>query len=95
MARDTHTLSIQTGTPRNPAAFFYFDFFTVASGGDSVEGNVIVDDSDTTVLYTGEWSRAGATDEYLGTTTYAPPSGSATFRFNGEFFWYLLFCCCS
>ena len=86
MARDTHTLSIKTGTPRNPAAFFYLDFFTVSSGGDSVEGNVMVDDRDSAISYAGEWGRAGATDEYLGTTMHAPPGGSATFHFNGVYF---------
>ena len=91
MARDTHTISIKTGTPINPAVFFYFDFFTVASEGDNVEGSVIVDDRDTAILYAEEWGRAGARDEYLGTTTYAPPGGSATFRFNGEFLVFLVF----
>jgi hypothetical protein len=86
LPRDTHTLSIKTGTPSDPAARLYIDFFTVSTGSDSASGSIIVDDRDPSIVYTGTWPEAGAASEYLHTTEQSPDTangGSAVLRYNG------------
>jgi len=64
---------------------FYFDFFTVT--GAKGQRNVIVDDADDTITYTGDWIDDGSYKDYLGTNHESPsaPGGSATIEFNGQF----------
>jgi len=84
--RDTHTLSVETVPASKSTTSLYIDFFTVSTGSDSASGYVIVDDRDTSIVYTGIWPDAGLPPEYLDTTRQSPNDGnggSATIRFNG------------
>ena len=89
LERKSHRLRIQTGTPANAAARLYIDFFTVITGSDSASGNIIVDDRDPSIQYTGSWGDAGVRWEYEQTTKQAPSDqagGTARFLFNGAHF---------
>jgi len=86
LTQGTHTLSVVSGTPANAAARLYIDFLTIDNGSDSASGNIIVDDRDSAIQYTGDWRDAGVPWEYDLTTKGAPEQvagGTAAFRFNG------------
>ena len=84
---DSHTLTIEIGTPKNTAAHLYVDFFTISTDSDNVSGDIIYDERDPLVTYTGTWKESGGVDEYMHTATRAPSTdagGSATFHFTGK-----------
>ncbi|KIM22514.1 hypothetical protein M408DRAFT_332890 [Serendipita vermifera MAFF 305830] len=86
LAKGSHTITVKTGTPANATAQFYFDYFAVSTGSDSTSGDVLVDDRDSSIVYSGPWVDNGISAEYLGTTRQSPGTangGTATFRFNG------------
>jgi hypothetical protein len=86
LTKGTHTLSVLAGTPANAAARLYIDFLTIDTGSDSASGNIIVDDRDSTIQYTGNWRDTGVPWEYDKTTRASPyqvAGGTAAFRFNG------------
>ena len=87
LAKGPHTISI--AIPATGQAPFYFDFFTVDVGSDMAIGNIIVDDSDSSIMYNGDWYSSGAQYEYMHTTHGMPSmgSGDATFSFFGEPLW--------
>jgi hypothetical protein len=89
LVQGTHTITISmTGTAAANGPYFYFDFFTVKTGVDSVAGHVLLDDRDESIDYVPQWKNNGIADEYLGTTSQTPASGStATVQFNGEYRW--------
>ena len=64
---------------------FHFDPFTVT--GAAGQRNVIVDDNDPTIAYTGEWDDTASYREYLHTNHKSPSiaGGTATMQFNGVF----------
>lgn len=56
------------------------------SGSDSVAGDVILDDRDQSLLFSGSWSNNGIVEEYMGTTRQTPGEangGTMTLQFNG------------
>ncbi|KAG8786961.1 hypothetical protein FRC15_010369 [Serendipita sp. 397] len=79
----THPLkAISTGR----GSPFYFDFLTVDNAQENPFGDVIVDDRDLSILYSGTWEPNGAESEYLHTTSQTPKGpngGTATFTFEG------------
>ena len=82
---DSHTLTIEIGTLNNDAAHLYVDFLTISTDSNNVSGDVIYDERDPLVTYTGIWKESGGADEYMHTTMRAPDTGgSATFHFNGK-----------
>jgi hypothetical protein len=88
LPKGQHTLFVKTTTPTNPAARLYVDFLTVSTGSNSASGDIIVDDRDISVAFTGNWITAGAPNEYNGTTRQCPDTsdgGTATFSFNGAY----------
>ncbi|KAG8760032.1 hypothetical protein FRC14_004262 [Serendipita sp. 396] len=83
LVNGTHTLkAISTGG----GSAFYFDFLTVDTAREDAVGDVIVDDRDLGVLYSGTWDQSGTESEYLYTTSKTPKGpngGTATFTFEG------------
>jgi hypothetical protein len=89
LAKGQHTLSVKTGTPTHPAALLYVDFLTVSTSSDTASGDIIVDDRDLSIAYTGTWIPHGQSNEYNDTTQESPDTpngGTATFKFNGTFY---------
>jgi hypothetical protein len=81
-----HTITISITDTTDNGPFFYFDFFTVQTGMDSVAGHVILDDKDSGISYVPQWTNPGVPDEYLGGTSQSAGTGSlATVDFNGTF----------
>jgi len=89
LAQGQHTLTVRTGTSASgPTAPLYVDFLTIATGLDNVSGDVIVDDEDPSITYTGTWKIYDSRVLYMGTSRQSPTTaagGTATFRFNGMF----------
>jgi hypothetical protein len=86
LAKGQHTLSV---TLTSATAPLYVDFLTVSTGSDTASGDIIVDDSDLSIAYTGTWIPHGQSNEYNDTTQESPDTpngGTATFKFNGTFY---------
>lgn len=81
----SHTLTITVTNTTVNGPFFYLDFFTIATGRDSVAGHVILDDRDESIKYVPIWGQPGIPAEYLASTSQSGGNQStATLTFNGE-----------
>lgn len=84
LAADTHTISITVTNVTVGGPFFWFDFFMVGSGRESVAGHVLLDDRDEAIRYHRVWADAGVSPELMQTTRWPVDTGAyATLEFNG------------
>ena len=89
LPKGNHTIKIAIASPSGTTTPgpFYLDYFTVDSGSESVTGDVILDERDPSLLYSGNWGFTGIPEEYMGTTRASPDAGNPgtmTFHFNGK-----------
>ncbi|KIM22525.1 hypothetical protein M408DRAFT_28653 [Serendipita vermifera MAFF 305830] len=80
-----HNLTITLSNITNGSPAYYLDFFTVEMFTPNGMSQVIVDDSDAAVIYTGNWTEGHAFNDFLGTDHKSSNLGNAnvTFEFNG------------
>jgi len=97
LSQRAHTISIVL----EPSSFngsglpptFYFDFFTIATECLSPFSNLIVDDKDPSMEYTGGHTDVRNGSEYMGTEAMLTTvDGLVKFRFQGKS-WCSFFCC--
>jgi hypothetical protein len=80
-----HTLNISLSNTNSTSPKYYFDFFTIEVQSVSSTDHVIVDDRDSSIKYSGNWTKSSSFNEYMYTDSEAPDSGNAnaTYLFNG------------
>lgn len=82
----THTLNINVTEASMDGPYFFFDFFTIETGQDSMAGHIIVDNLGGGVQYIPTFVRDGTPNDYSGTNNRSPANGSsATFSFIGGY----------
>ena len=80
-----HTLNISLSNANSASPKYFFDFFTIEVQSVSPTAHVIVDDRDSSIKYSGNWTESSSFNEYMYTDSEAPDSGNAnaTYSFNG------------
>lgn len=80
-----HTLNISLSNMTSSGPKFYLDFFTVDVASATSPFNVIVDDQNPAISYSGNWTDSHSFNGFLGTDSLADLGGAnATFTFIGQ-----------